>query len=79
MNDNKGLVERKKYCAESFEIVLLGRPHVNLFYIDKLILPGIDVAIKFMPNENKFLFMSADGGILGLNGHDQKNDSERCN
>ena len=44
--DNKGLVDRKKYCAESPEIVLIGRPHVDVFHIDKLIPPGIDVAIK---------------------------------
>ena len=64
--DNKGLVEREKYCAESPEIVLIGRPHVDVFHIDKLIPPGIDVAIKFMPNDDKFLFMSADGDNLGL-------------
>ena len=58
--DNKGLVEREKYCADSPEIVLIGRPHVDVFHIDKLITPGIDVDIKFMPNDDKFCFMSAD-------------------
>ena len=63
--DNKGLIEGEKYCAESPEIVLIGRPHVDVFHIDKLIPPGIDVAIKLMSNDDKFLFMSADSGNLG--------------
>ena len=62
--DKNGLVEREKYCAESPEIVLIGRPHVDVLDIDKLIPPGIDVAIKFMSNDDKFLFMSADKNNL---------------
>ena len=58
--DKIGLVEREKYSAENFEIVLIGRPNVDVFHIGKLIPPGIDEAIKFMLNNDKFLFMSAD-------------------
>ena len=38
--DNTGLVERRKYCAESPDIVLIDRPHADVFHIDKLIPPG---------------------------------------
>ena len=45
--------------------MLIGRPHVDVLHIDKLIPPNIDVTIKLMPNDDKFLFMSADGDNLG--------------
>ena len=63
--DNKGLLEREKYCAESPEVVLIGRPHMDVFHIDKLIPSGIDVAIKFLPNDDKFIFMTGDNDNLG--------------
>ena len=63
--DNTGLVERRKYCAESPDIVLIGRPHADVFHIDKLIPPGIDVSVKIMLNDDKFCIMSSDGDNLG--------------
>ena len=63
--DNAGLVERKKYCVNSPDIVLIGRPHTDVFHIYKLIPPGIDVSIKLMPNDYKFLIMCGDGDNLG--------------
>ena len=63
--DNKGLVARQKYCAESPDIVLIGRPHVDMFHIDKLLPPGIDMSIKFLPNDDRFIFMSTEGGNFG--------------
>ena len=44
--------------------MLIDSPHVDVFHIDKLIPPGIDVAIKLMLNADKFLFMSADWNNL---------------
>jgi hypothetical protein len=63
--DNKGLLARQKYCAESPEFVLIGRPHVDVFHIDKLIPPGIDMSVKFLPNDDKFIFMSTEGNNFG--------------
>ena len=63
--DNKGLVSRQKYCVESPEFVLIGRPHVDVFHIDKLIPPGIDMSIKFLPNDDKFILMSSEGAGFG--------------
>ena len=63
--DNMGLVERRKYCADSPEIVLIGRRHLDAFHIDKLIPPGIDMSIKFLTNDEKFIIMSSDGDNLG--------------
>ena len=64
--DNTGLVERRKYCAESSNIVLISRPHADVLHIDKLIPPGIDVSVKCMPNDDKFCILSSDGDNLGL-------------
>ena len=36
-----------------------------MFHIDKFIPPGIDVSVKFMPNDDKFCIMSNDGHNLG--------------
>ena len=62
--DNKGLVARQKYCAESPDIILIGRPHVDMFHIDKLIPPGIDMSMKFLPNDDKFIFMTTEGATF---------------
>ena len=35
--DNTELVERRKYCAESQDIVLIGSQHADVFDIDELI------------------------------------------
>ena len=37
---------------------------MDVFHIEKLIPPGIDEAIKFMPNDDKFNFMTCDGDNL---------------
>ena len=58
-------LSNEKSTAPSPKIVLIGRFHVDMFYINKLIPPGIDVAIKFIPHDDQFLFMSADADHLG--------------
>ena len=63
--ENTGLVERRKYCAKSPDIVLIGRLHADVFHIDKLIPPGIDMSVKFMLNDDKFCIISSVGDHLG--------------
>ena len=58
--DNKGYVERKKYADGSIEIELMGRPHVDMFQQNKLIPPGIDMHVKLVPSDDKFVLMSAE-------------------
>jgi hypothetical protein len=36
-----------------------------MFHIDKLIPPGIDMSMKFLPNDDKFIFMSSEGATFG--------------
>lgn len=59
-DDNKGFVERKKMAADSVEVELIGRPHLDLFQQEKLIPPGVDVTLKLLPNSDKFCLMSGD-------------------
>lgn len=63
--DNKGLVERKTYATDSAEVELIGRPHVDIFHCDKLIPPGIDMSVKCIPNDDKFVLMCGDAANLG--------------
>ena len=49
--DNTTLFERRQYCADSPDIGLIGRPHADVFHIDELIPPGIDISVKVMPND----------------------------
>ena len=60
------LSNAKTFCSESPDIVLIGRPHADVLYIDMLIPPRIDMSVKFMPNDDKFCIMSSDGDNLGL-------------
>ena len=46
--DNTVLFERRKYCAEIPDIVLIGRLHTDVFHIDKLIWPGIDMSVNYI-------------------------------
>lgn len=62
-NHNKGLVERQKLAAESREIELTGRPHLDLFQQDKLIPPGIDMTVKLIPSSDKFVLMCGDANF----------------
>ena len=63
--NNTGLVKRRQYFAESLDIVLIGFPHADVFHIDKLISPGNDVSVKFMPKNDKFWIISSYGDNLG--------------
>ena len=58
--DNKGLVERKKYAADSAEFILEGRLHVDMCHMEKLIPPGVNMHIKLIPNDDRFVLMSDD-------------------
>ena len=75
---HKKTCELEKYCAENPKIVLIGGPHVDMFHLNKLILPIIDEAIKVMPNDDKFIFMFADKDNLGPKVV-IKNKFKRCN
>ena len=63
-DNNKGLVERRKYAADSAEFILEGRLHADIFHMEKLIPPGVNIHIKLIPNDDRFVLMSDDAVAL---------------
>ena len=60
--DNRGLATRATMFAESKTVELVGRPHVDLFQQDRLIPPGVNLHIKFVPAPNNFVCKLVDPG-----------------
>ena len=61
--NNTGLVSREtNYVAASPMVQLVGRPHVDIFQQDKLIPPSVDLRLKLIPADDKFVIISADAG-----------------
>ncbi|KAF0155389.1 MAG: hypothetical protein FD188_3140 [Ignavibacteria bacterium] len=56
---NTGLTARTRWFALSNVVTLIGRPHLDLFHQEKLIPPGIDMKLRFIPNSNTFLLKTA--------------------
>ena len=67
--DNRGLATRVTMFAESKTVELVGRPHVDVFQQDRLILPGVDLHMKLVSAANNFVCKSAEPG----NGVNQEN------
>ncbi len=57
---NKGLAKRATYTQRSGIVDLLGRIHGDMFFQEKLLLSGIDVAIKMTRSKDKFVLMAAE-------------------
>ena len=57
---NLGLVERRRYLAESRVVDMMGRLHVDLFLQDNFFLNGVDVKIRLVRSKDAFSLM-ADG------------------
>ena len=64
--ENKGLVNRAMFTAESKTVDLVGRIHSDLFFQEKLLLNGINVRIKLVSNKDKFVLMAADNATFKL-------------
>ena len=45
---NTGLVERRRYIAESRIVEMMGRLHVDLFLQDRVLLNGVSVKIRLV-------------------------------
>ena len=62
-DENKGAQRRVKMAADSPIFELTGRPHLDLFQQTKLIPPGVDLHIKFVPHDDKFMLMCTDAAF----------------
>ena len=55
---NTGLVERRRYRAESRIVEMMGRIHVDLFLQDKFLLNGVSVKIRLVHSKDAFSLMA---------------------
>jgi len=59
---NAGLVSRANFFALSAEVDLIGRPHLDLFHQDKLILGNCPLKLRLIPNADSFILKSKAPG-----------------
>lgn len=58
--DNEGFKNRARLTAQSKKVELMGRLHTDLFFQDRLLIPGLDLKIKLTRNRDAFCLMSGD-------------------
>ena len=56
---NTGLVDRRRYIAESRFIEMMGRLHVDLFIQDRFLLSGVSVKIRVIRSKYAFSLMAS--------------------
>ena len=54
------VVKRAAWVFESHVFEVVGRPHLKLFYKSKLILPGINMRLKFILANDLFVIKPTD-------------------
>ena len=55
---NPGMVERRRYIAESRVVEMMGRLHVDLFLQDRFLLNGVIVRIRLVRSKDAFSLMA---------------------
>ena len=61
LNDNDGLVERRNLLSNTKTIDMVGHLHCDVFNQDKLLLNGVEVAVKMQLNRDGFAIMDPTG------------------
>jgi hypothetical protein len=59
-NHNKGAKRRHDFVGRSNTITMFGRPHLDIFHQNKLMLPGVELKLKFIRSKNQFCLIAAD-------------------
>lgn len=54
---NTSFGKRSVYTVASKTVCLIGRPHLDLFFQDRLILNGVDIKLKMIRNKDSFALM----------------------
>jgi hypothetical protein len=60
--DNKGLLTRQKATLASKQITMIGRPHLDLCFQDRLMLNGVDIKMRMVRSKDTFNLMG-DGRV----------------
>jgi hypothetical protein len=63
---NTGFVARQKWLANDKTLVLMGRPHADIFNQDLDIPDNVNIRLTFTPNENKFVLLAAANATFRL-------------
>jgi hypothetical protein len=63
---NKGFLARKKWLVDGKTLVLVGRPHADIFHQDLDIPDNVNIRLTFTPNENKFVLLAAASATYRL-------------
>jgi len=58
--ENKGGKKRGEYIAGSKEVTLIGRPHLDIFHQNKLLLPDLSIRLKFNRADPRFALIAGD-------------------
>ena len=56
---NDGLAKRHQFIAESKTVSMLGPIHADVFFQERLLLPGVDVKVKLNRNKDAFCLLSS--------------------
>ena len=60
--NNAGLNASAATFAKSTVVELIGRPHIDVFHLERLIFPNIDIHMKLMPSSKYFVCKSVAPG-----------------
>jgi hypothetical protein len=63
---NSGFLTRLKMTTNDATLVLMGRPHADIFHQDLDIPDNVNIRLTFTPNENKFVLMAAVNATFKL-------------
>ena len=63
---NAGLKERETWFNQGRSVELVGRPHVDVFQQDRLLLPNVNMNLKLIPSSNEFFVKNAAPGQNGV-------------
>lgn len=58
---NTGLKVRAKTHKGSKVVTFIGRPHVDIFHLGKLLPPGVDMTVKLVPSNDAFVLIRPGG------------------
>ena len=58
-NGNKGLKARAEFFDGSEEVELMGRLHCDVFHMNRYLMNGVNVKVKFTPSQDDFVLMSS--------------------
>lgn len=61
--ENDGFTQRRKWVKNSRTVTMIGRPHVDLCFQDRLMLNGIDMKMRFVRSKDAFNLMG-DGKVV---------------